>query len=882
VSLPDRSERIRRLFDELVGLGPEERKARLWEACGDDEELRRDVESLLDAEDARGTRVRNALRGLRRPGVTIREASEPGATPPAALRGALADRYTLEREIGRGGMATVYLAHDLRHERRVAIKVLHPELASVVTGERFLREIKLTAGLTHPHILPLHDSGEAGGFLYYVMPYVEGESLRARLARERRLPVDDALRITREVADALASAHARGIVHRDIKPANILLEEGHAVVADFGIARAVDAAGGTRITETTGFALGTPRYMSPEQATGGRGLDGRSDLYSLGCVLYEMLAGEPPVVDASVPKLVSRKLLGQLRSVREVCPTAPPELDRALTRVLATDPGERFATAGEFVEALGDIVSGPRAAQAKSGRSSGGKRAVIGLSAAVIIVGAAYLTLPHVFSTDAAAPSATARSTATSIAILPFQNISPDPKAVESFVYGLREDLAGHLMNVSALTVRPLERVKLVYGNGNKGLNEIASELQVNSLLEASVLVRDNRFRLHVYLVDVAGDTVLWQSAYDGDYTTGSDLFDAQTDVAERIASALGAEPTAQELTSIERRPTQNMRAWALYSRGRLEESYTTAQSLRLAVDLYNQAIEEDPGFGEPYAAISVTYSLLSQVERWTPQQHTARVRGAAERALRVDSTLGEPYAILGELKYLTGDVSGGERDVLTALRLNPNSIMTRLTYAQFLSWVGRHEEALSQMRRAQEIDPADPFITSNVGWRYYYARRYREAVAEYRKALELDPRHWVAHWGLGMAYTMLGRNGESIDELKQAIDLEAGGTDAMPALSVAYARSGRKTEAEAVLRELKGRAASEYVQPSYIAVVYAGLHENDLAFQWLENAYQQRDFMLVSTLVDPTLDSLRSDPRFDALMHQTGLSDYVAAHSGG
>ncbi|HVP14223.1 MAG TPA: serine/threonine-protein kinase, partial [Terriglobales bacterium] len=267
------------------------------------------------------------------------------------LQSVLTGRYRIERELGRGGMATVFLAEDLKHARRVAIKVLDPELAAAVGPDRFLREIATVARLTHPHILPLHDSGVADGLLFYVMPYVEGESLRDRLAREKQLPVDDALRVAREVADALSYAHSCGVVHRDIKPENILLESGHAVVADFGVARAA-AAAGERLTET-GIAVGTPAYMSPEQATGGRDLDGRSDLYSLGCVLYEMLTGVPPFAGTTIESLTHQHLNVTPRPVTELRPAVPAAVASALQRALAKAPADRFNPVAQFGEALG-------------------------------------------------------------------------------------------------------------------------------------------------------------------------------------------------------------------------------------------------------------------------------------------------------------------------------------------------------------------------------------------------------------------------------------------------------------------------------------------------------------------------------------------------
>ncbi len=368
-----------------------------------------------------------------------------GLTLLDRLQTALAERYTIERELGRGGMATVYLAEDLKHHRRVALKVLRPELSPALGADRFLREIETASRLQHPHILSLHDSGEAAGLLYYAMPYVEGESLRARLAREVQLDATDAVRIAEEVADALACAHAAGVLHRDIKPENILLTGGHAVVADFGIARAIDAVAADRLTET-GLALGTPHYMSPEQASGARVLDARSDLYALGCVLYEMLAGEPPFNGPSSQAILARHAVDPVPCLRTVRSTVSPALEAAVGKALAKVPADRFASALEFKEALGRASREPAVVAPAAGR----RRLAIGLAAVVVGAGAAGALLAG-FGADRPV-TADGERPIRSLAVAPLENLTGDSAQVY-LAHGITDQLVTTLAQIGALRV---------------------------------------------------------------------------------------------------------------------------------------------------------------------------------------------------------------------------------------------------------------------------------------------------------------------------------------------------------------------------------------------------------------------------------------------
>src|SRR5262245_9227729 len=470
------------------------------------------------------------------------------------LNAALAGRYAIQRTLGVGGMGTVFLANDLRHRRPVAIKVLNAELAAVLGTERFLREIEIAAGLNHPHILPLYDSGSADGLLYYVMPYAENESLRQRLEREKQLPLADALRVTREVADALDYAHRRGVVHRDIKPENILLSGQHALVADFGIARAVAVAGGEKLT-ATGVMIGTPTYMSPEQVMAQGDVDGRSDLYSLGCVLYEMLAGQPPFTAATAASLTHQHLNVAARPVRELRPTVPENVERAIGRTLAKAAADRFGTAAELGEALEPREPVTAPAPASDAPAPGPRKVwwLAGLAGVTLVVTAILLLVVRP-GPKPPAPVAPAHAR-DEIAVLPFDNLSSEgPHAF--FARGLHDEILTQLSKVTALKV--ISRTSVMgYQGTAKPLKTIASELGVGSVVEGSVQVVGERLRVTVQLIDAETDEHLWAEHYD---RTLNDAFAIQSEVAQAIVAAVGAALSSAE-RSEERRVGQECMA---------------------------------------------------------------------------------------------------------------------------------------------------------------------------------------------------------------------------------------------------------------------------------------------------------------------------------
>jgi serine/threonine-protein kinase len=659
------------------------------------------------------------------------------------LTSVLLDRYAIVRELGGGGMATVFLAQDLKHERRVAIKVLRPELTATLWRDRFLREIKLTARLIHPHILPLLDSGDAEGVLYYVMPFAEGESLRDRITREKQLPMEDALQVAREIADALSYAHGQGLIHRDIKPENILLEDGHAVVADFGIARALDVAGAARLT-ASGLAVGTPAYMSPEQA-GEHELDARSDVYSLGCVLYEMLAGVTPFVGPTPQAILARKVAEPVPSLRVVRETVPAELEAVIKKGLAKVPADRFATAREFAEALTrpGSMAPPTSLSARTARLLRTTRGVALSGIAAAVVGGAILVLRPGREPPG---SSSALYERTAIAVMPFDNLSAEgPHAY--FAGGLHDELQTQLSKVAALKV--ISRTSVRGYAAATPLRQIARELGVGSVVEGSVQVAGERLRVNVALVDAASGAGLWAEQYD---RTLEDAFAIQSDIAQRIVAAVGAALSSTERQGLAEVPTASPEAYRLYLQGR--EYYTrpgrVRQNVEIAQGLYERALALDPDFALARAALSEVHGRMHWY-RWDPSPaRVARQLEEAETALRLAPDLPQAHVAMGLAQYWgRRDYRGALEEFRTALEGMPNN-------AEVWAWIGAvhrrmgsWDEVLRAFEEAVQLDPRDANLFYNLGGTtFVILHRYDEAVRAFDRALSLAPDlHSAALW---------------------------------------------------------------------------------------------------------------------------------------
>ena len=748
------------------------------------------------------------------------------------LGAALASRYKLQRELGQGGMAKVYLAHDLKYQRAVAVKVLLSELTEAVGATRFLHEIQIAARLHHPHILPLYDSDEAQGFLYYVMPYVEGETLRERIARERQLPVGDALQIAREVADALSYAHKSGVVHRDIKPANILLESGHAIVADFGIARAVGVASSQPLTGPR-HVIGTPSYMSPEQIEGSEYLDGRSDIYSLGCVLFEMLVGEPPFPGTTLESIVARRLTGPIPSARAFRELVPEPIDTALKKALARLPADRFVSAAQFAEALATPVT------------------------TGIAVGAAQAMVQEVTS-------------AKSVAVLPFENMSTDPEN-EYFSDGITDDIIAQLSKISALKV--ISRTSsMQYKKTTKKITAIAEELGVAAILEGSVRRAGSRARIVVHLVDPKTEKHLWGETFDRQLT---DIFEVQSEVAQQITGALSLALSPEEKQRVEKMATADAEAYNMYLLGRYHLNKWSGAEIQKAIEHFQEAIDKDPNFAVAYAGQADAYELLSiGFGSKAPVEYLAQAKMMALKALEMDDSLAEAHTSLAYARWL-GDLDwiGAEREFKRALELKSSYVMAHEWYAEYLAALGRHDEALAAIKKAQQLDPLSVPVNRAVGWVIYFSRSYDQAIEELRKTLGMDPNFLAARLVLWWALLAKGSHEEAITDIRK--EVESPGLRTMKKLMLGYACavSGRLEEAGGILWELQPKIEGENRLALLAAMLFIAMDDKDRAFDQLERAFQIREPGLVFLRVAPWADPLRSDKRYQSLVERLGLS---------
>jgi serine/threonine-protein kinase len=652
-----------------------------------------------------------------------------------ALAEALQDRYTLERELGRGGMATVYLATDIKHKRSVALKVLRPELAQTLGPERFKREIELAARLQHPHILSVHDSGETAGQLWFTMPFVEGESLRDRLNRQKQLPIEDALQITKQAAQALEYAHQHGVIHRDIKPENILLTaDGSALVADFGIARA--SSGSEDRLTSTGFAVGTPAYMSPEQASGERELGPTTDVYSLGSVLYEMLVGEPPFTGPTPQAILARCLSGEMPRVRVVRPSVPEGVERVVTRALAPVAADRFATAADFLRALTARTAGSWSGATISVRPVGRPRRwqlALGLAATLGLLGVGaglWIRSQHAGDTATAGPMR--------LAVIPFENLGRPED--EYFADGITEEVRGKLATLPTFTVIA-RNSSSQYKGTKKALQQIAKELGVQYLLTASIRWDKSgnvsRVRVSPELVRASDAATTWQHPFEAAIT---DVFAVQVQIAGQVAQALNVALGAEEKQTLAEKPTENLAAYDAFLKGEAAGGpfNVALGDMERVSRFYEQAVALDSTFAQAWAQLARQRARQYSLAQFTDG---ATVGHAAKRAVALAPDRPEGHFALGDYYfYVARDFLRSTQAYQEALKVGPPDAELLTSLALPEGSLGRWEVALEHLKRARELDPRSVGIANQYALNLAKLQRFPEAVLAADQALAMAP----------------------------------------------------------------------------------------------------------------------------------------------
>jgi serine/threonine-protein kinase len=739
-------------------------------------------------------------------------------------------------------MATVYLAHDLKHGRQVALKVLKPEIGHTLGAERFLREIQLAARLSHPHVLPLFDSGvvkvdgqrstvdnnaadtepstvdcRPSTLLYYTMPYIEGGSLRDRLDKTPQLPVSEAARLAGEVAGALDFAHRQGVVHRDIKPENIMLQDGHALVADFGIGKALSTADGEAITHT-GMSIGTPAYMSPEQAAGDA-VDGRSDIYSLGCVLYETLVGEPPFTGPSAQAVIAKRFAQTPADVSGLRDGVPRTIARTVQKALARNPIDRYETGGQFERAIAEADTAPP---------------------------------------DPAVP-------AKSIAVLPFANLSTDPEN-EFFSDGITDDIISALTRVPGLKVAARASAFFFKGRNEK-LATIGSTLAVAHVLQGSVRRAGNRVRVTAQLMAAASDAQVWSEHFDRNL---DDIFAIQDEIARGIASRLEVALGVRSAEPLATRPTEDLRAYELYLQGREAALIRTPTSMTRGIELLRQAITLDPGFARAWLTLVEGYSAMGVYAYRPPVE----CRGLAEGALREAERLapdepGLPTARAFLKVYMNSDWPSAGADLEAAIEQDPRSGVANVLLAQWHARLGHRAERTAAASRAITADPLSPFVHAMVGHSYYATEEFTEAQAAHERALALDANHLTASWGLAISLLHQDRANDGLRQMRRAAEL-APSTTMQALLAYGLAFAGEAAEARALADLL---LTDSMAPPSTQLVASVRLGDETRLMNALQRAVDGGvGSMTLSTTIMLELDALVPHPRLGPLVRRLTL----------
>ena len=866
---PEHWQQIKLLLHSALERAPVEWPAFLDEACAGNSALRSQLEALLASHERTNDFIEM-------PAFVVM-ADMLKDEQQASLVGLTIGRYQILELLGAGGMGEVYLAQDKHLLRKVALKTLPGYLTrDEELVRRFQREARSVSALNHPNILTIHEIGEVDSCHFMVTEFIEGETLRQRLTRGP-LKIEPALDIGSQVASALCAAHQVGITHRDIKPENIMLrEDGIVKVLDFGLAKLTERKGddseATTLFHTKqGTVLGTAHYMSPEQARG-LPLDARTDIFSFGVVLYEMVTGETPFAGETTTDVLASILTVEPPPLSSSQPQVPPELDQITSKALGKAREERYQDIRELLshlqklkqrlefEATNPIMPGRNTSSAEYvvatiRRHRTSVAAVIAIFLLITTLGIAY----SFFNTKARAID--------SLAVLPFVNSTADPNS-EYLSDGITESIIYSTSKLPRLRVIPSSSVFRFKGKGIDP-QTAGHELGVTAVMTGRVNQHGDDLLISAELIAVRDNSLLWGQQYTRKL---ADLLTVQEEIAREISERLRTRLTIEEQKQFSKRYTGDVQAYQLYLKGRYYWNKRTRDGYKKATEQFEQAIEKDPSYALAYAGIADCYNVLSSYGIASPRESIPKGEAAARRALEIDGDLAEAHTSLAYVKYqYEWDWVGGESEFRRALELNPNYSTAHQWYALELAGMGRMTDALREINRAQELDPLSLIANVNAGWIFYHARQYDRALEQIRKSLDMDPTFARGHWAISEPLEQQQKYQQATTELEKARQIDE--TPIMLALlGHLYAVTGKTSDARRIVTQLNALSKQAYLDPYFLAEIHTALGDRDQAFQELEKAYEQRSSWLVWLKVEPKFDNLRDDARYTSLLKRIGL----------
>jgi len=783
--------------------------------------------------------------------------------------------YRIVQQLGVGGMGIVYKAQDNRLDRAVALKFLPEELAQKPQAlERFRREARAASALNHPGICTIYDIGEQDGRAFIAMEFLDGETLRSHI-HGQALPLEEILRLGIQIADALDAAHTEGIVHRDIKPANVFVtKRGQAKVLDFGLAKLVpkgvaadaDADSASESSDSTsivGIISGTPSYMSPEQVRGDN-LDPRTDIFSLGLLLYEMATGRQAFSGSTGGVIIEAVLTRTPVPARSINPDIPPRLEEIINKALRKNRDQRYQHAAEVCTDLQRL---------QRGDDSNSRVAEENTESVLLSSGSHLRSTEQQSGRDSTPHTGTVRRERVSkiidsLAVLPFENASRDPENEY-----LSDGIAGSLINILA-TVPKLRVMaqSTVFRYKGRGIDPqaVGRELNVRAVLTGRMTQSGGSLRIGTELVDVATGSQLWGAQYD---RKPGDIFAIQDEISNEISGNLRLKLTRAEKKRLTKRQTDDAEAYRLYLKGRHHWNRWTEEGFYKAIEYFQQAADKDPNYALAYAGIADSYVLLGWNSYLSSKDAFPKAKIAATEALKLDPALGEAHTPLAAVLWLHDwQWQAAHTEFKRGLAFNPVYPTANHWYAEYVMTMGRHSEAIARMKNSQELDPLSLIISDAIGWSLYMARQYDDAIEQLQRTIELDPNYPVTYWVLSLSLRKMGHYERAIAEGEKGVSLSGGSPMMRAALAQTFGAAGRKEKALEILDDLANLAKQKYVAPYFFAGIHVGLGENDRAIECLEKSYEEHSHWLIYLHMDPGLDVLRSNPRFQHLLRRVGL----------